>query len=84
MSQSEQQPFEFQGVSEPRLYEVFDLVKDPGNWKEPISTTVFKSQASAEEIQAAVVFFTGGRADISDEGESYWVRANGYYVEVGA
>ena len=67
-----------------RLSEVFDLVKDPANWKNPISTTVFKTQATEEEIVKAVTFFTGGVPDVLDEGESYWVQARGYYAEVGA
>lgn len=74
----------FGGMTHERLSEVFDLVKPVGNWKEEISTTVFKSQATSAEIDAAIIFFTGGAPDILDEGESYWVRARGYYAEVGA
>ena len=84
MSESQSAEIVFGGFTRERLSEVFDLVKDSANWKMPISATVFKSRASEEEISAAVTFFTGSMPDVVDEGESYWVRAEGYYSAIGA
>lgn len=72
-----------------RLTEVFDLVRDPENWKMPVDSFVEKGQATVGEIDAAVIFFTGSVPDIypceaSGGRQGYAVLAAGYYEAVGA
>lgn len=77
------------GYGRERLTEVFDLVKDPENWKLPVDAFVEEGQATVGEIDAAVIFFTGSVPDIypceaSGGRQGYAVLADGYYEAVGA
>lgn len=77
------------GYGRTRLTEVFDLVKDPENWKMPVDGFVPEGQATVREIECAVIFFTGSVPDIypceaSGGRQGYAVLAAGYYEAVGA
>lgn len=71
-------------MSDERLSEVFDLVKDSENWKMPIQARVPKAAATQAEIVAAVCWFAGGMPDFLSDGDHWWVIGAGYYVWVGA
>ena len=76
---------EFSGVKIQRLAEVFDLVKTPGNWKNPIDMLVVKDKATEAEIVAAVTFYCGGSPEVVDYDSDFWrVTGAGYYVWIGA
>jgi hypothetical protein len=67
-----------------RLREVFDLVKTPGNWKDPIDVKVPVSLATYMEISNAVSYFCGGQAMIEQVGDQWHVTDEGYYHWIGA
>jgi hypothetical protein len=66
-------------MSNERLEAVFDLVKSPEDWKNPIDTTVAKDKATAAEIETAVSWFTGSLPMVADKGDRWEVVADGYY-----
>lgn len=63
---------------------LFDLIKDPKNWKNPIDCWIPKQ--SFEDFHQAVVFFTAGFLQQTGEENGSLIRckANGYYVDCGA
>ena len=68
------------------LLELFNRVAPEDNWKNPIDKTLPGSLTDREllGIIEAVVFFTGSRPTIGQEGGSFRVKAAGYYVATGA
>lgn len=71
-------------MSDERLTEVFNLVKDPENWKMPIEAVVDRREATDEEIIIAVTWFAGGGCEVAGS-EAHWhVYAPGYYEEIGS
>lgn len=77
----------FSGIAVERLREVWDLVRPYPNWKGPIAAIVPMAAASAIEIEAAVIFFAGGRPSVErlPGGTRRWhVLGAGYYEWVGA
>lgn len=73
-----------QPMTDDRLREVFDLVRTPGGWKEPINARVPKVRATRGEIETAVCWFAGGTPDVRDDGAEWHVTGAGYYEWVGA
>lgn len=69
-------------MSNERLNEVFDLVKDPSDWKNPIEARVPKTKATSAEIQTAVSWFTSSLAEVADRGDHWQVYAEGYYMDM--
>lgn len=65
---------------------LFDMVADPKNWKNPIDATVNIFDAfSIEVLKRAIMFYTASTANVENVGpHRYRVRAPGYYVNVGA
>jgi hypothetical protein len=58
----------------------FNLVKDPGNWKNPIATFFHRSDATPDKIAKAIEYYTGSEAEFEDVGEGWWkVTSPGYY-----
>lgn len=75
----------FSGIEVQRLREVWDLVRPYPNWKGAIAAIIPQSAATREEIEAAVVFFAGGRPQVRDIQATRWhVLGAGYYEWVGA
>lgn len=75
------------GYSREQLSAAFDLVKDKGNWKNPIDALVDPG-ADLKAIAEATIFFAGSPADfvtVKRGGvEKVRVRAAGYYACIGA
>lgn len=69
-------------MSNERIDEVFNLVKPPSDWKDPIDTMAPKSKASAAEIEVAVSWLTGSMAMVADKGDHWEVIADGYYLSM--
>lgn len=69
-------------MSNERLDEVFNLVKDPADWKNPIEARVPKSKATAAEIRTAIAWTTSSFAEIADKGDHWEVYAEGYYMDM--
>lgn len=71
-----------------RLGEVFDLVKNPEHWKNPIRAFVPESLATQREISDAVVFFAGGLPTVEPAIKGgitgHAVTGDGYYLWIGA
>ena len=63
---------------------LFDLIKDPNNWKNPIDCWIPKQ--SFEDFNQAVVFFTSGFLQRTSEETQDLIRckANGYYIDCGS
>lgn len=72
------------GVSQKRLGEVFDLVKNRENWKYPIDAVVPIGVATVAEIEAAIDFYVGGDAFVTEDRYNMLVTAPGYYAVIGA
>lgn len=66
-------------MSNERLDEVFDLVKDPTDWKNPIDARVPKASATAAEIETAVSWNVGALPMVADRGDYWEVIGEGYY-----
>lgn len=71
------------------LREAFDLVADKSNWKLPIDAAVpDMTLGLAKRIRVAVIWFTGSvpkfRIAVKANGNTWTVRADGYYKAVGA
>jgi len=74
----------FMGYTKSELHIVFQMVRDPENWKNPIKAYI--NRAYAEKADAAVGFFTGGPATISSVPgcpDMIEVTAPGYYLSCG-
>lgn len=75
----------FAGFSQEQLTAAFDKVKDPENWKNPINRTVVLPESEWPVTHAAIAFFTGSEAVIFPRANGKArVRANGYYLTIGA
>lgn len=76
------------GFTLDELTAAFNQVKNPENWKLPISVTV-PADCDPEIISRAITWFTGCRADITAVQDSksrttgWHVEAVGYYAAVG-
>lgn len=66
-------------MSNERLDEVFDLVKDPADWKNSIDARVPKAKATAAEIETAVSWNVGALPMVADRGDYWEVIGEGYY-----
>lgn len=64
------------------LHAAFDRVKHPGNWKMPILAIV--PARDVELISDAVEFFTGSECHERPMGPVSEIKADGYYVAIGA
>lgn len=77
-------------VTRGELSKAFDKVADQANWKNPISCVVeIEDDAELLLIRDAVIFFTASEPTFSPvsngfSGNSYRVRADGYYKACGA
>lgn len=69
-------------MSNERMDEVFNLVKDPADWKNPIDARVPKAKATAAEIETAVSWYTSSLAMVADKGDYWEVYAEGYYMDM--
>ncbi len=67
-----------------QLRAAFALVKTPGNWKLPIDAIV-PGDADTRLIDNAVVYYTGGLAEIIPQADGT-LRAvsGGYYANIGS
>lgn len=72
-------------MTDERLREVFALVKNKANWKDPIDALVPMEKATEAEIVAAVQWFAGGIPEVTRERGNTWsVKGEGYYVWIGS
>lgn len=76
----------YKGFTERELREAFDIVKAEDNWKKPI--TVILDEGTYDKygdvIMAAIEFFTGSTVTVIQDGETFIMKAAGYYWSVGA
>ena len=64
---------------------LFDLVKDRENWKNPIQTTIVMADNEIPALSDAIIYFTGSVPMMTKlDGGRWLVRADGYYVAIGA
>lgn len=71
-------------MSNQRLIEVWDLVKNRFNWKDRIDALVPMEEATKAEIETAVRWYTGGTPEVVKErGHTWHVTGEGYYVRSG-
>ena len=76
------------GFTKQELDEAFDKVHFPtGNWKDPIFCRVHKKDLKA--VKAAIIVNCGcvadtGKDEKDDWEDMYFVKADGYYLSVGA
>jgi len=73
-------------VTRGELMKYFDMVADKANWKNPINARVKLAANEVAMLTEAVIFFTGSVPTIlpmARKGE-YKVKANGYYLTIGA
>ena len=76
------------GFTKQELDDAFDKVHFPsGNWKDPIFCRVNKKDLKA--VEAAIIVNCGCVADTwkdekDDWEDTYFVRADGYYLSIGA
>jgi len=68
---------------------LFNLVADKSNWKNPINATVdpkvlLEMGATKADLGKAITFYTGSVATIGREGKVLRVKADGYYIAIGA
>lgn len=69
------------------LCAAFDRVKDATRWKNPINATIPELNKEEELIMgSAITFYTGSVATFTalDENNFVQVKADGYYVAIGA
>lgn len=73
------------GYGQERLEEVFDLVKNPVHWKDPIDARIdlytwLDKSLTQDLVKYAVEFFTATEATISvsDDGRDFAITAKGY------
>lgn len=77
-------------VTRGQLEAAFEKVKPIGNWKNPISAVVILDVEEMAMIEEAIRFFTGSVAEfvelakLKDGKGRYRVRADGYYLAIGA
>lgn len=74
-----------------QLQEAFGKVKNRENWKYPVDATVWiKDQAALELIVESIGYMAGSCADCEalqsneKQGTQYRIRADGYYIDIGA
>lgn len=70
------------GYGEPALRAAFETVQAP-NWKDPIDTTV-EIGTDLEELETAIIFYTGSQPSFMRRGDRVHVEAGGYYEAIGA
>ena len=64
-----------------RLLVVFDVVSvSASDWRNPIRVFVDKNSATKQEIEDAVLFYTGTEAEVTTKNGRWLVRAPGYYA----
>lgn len=64
------------------LTAAFNLVADKANWKNPVDALI--DPAQREIVSDAVVHFTGSVPTFSPAGDKLRVKADGYYLTIGA
>lgn len=77
-------------ITHRQMKDAFDLVCNPDNWKLPIDTYIENpGEHMLEVIKDAVMYFTGTtayfrRVPETSGKDTFRVRAEGYYVGIGA
>lgn len=68
-----------QNAKQPERERLFKLVQDPHDWKAPIDAFVkYAWNIKPEELNDAIIHFTGTEATFIHETEGYTVKALGY------
>ena len=79
----------YDGFTEKELDQAFDLIKFPsGDWKDPIQARVLKKDLKV--LEASIIYYCGcGFSSVKKDNqdawdEYYYIKADGYYLSVGA
>lgn len=77
------------GITRQRLLDLFNVVVDPEDWKNPIDAVIDLDPADEQTLIQAVIFFTGSVPEIERHpfgGGDIETRviADGYYRTIGA
>jgi hypothetical protein len=73
--------------TEKQLEDAFNLVSNSANWKYPIDISLPNFSAASvdrELIKEAVIFYTGSVPTFTEYENRLVVKADGYYIAVGA
>ena len=72
----------YAGYTWAQLHDALLLVRNPENWKMSIDAVVPKD-ADVALIDAAIGFFTGGGAEVTEVEDGLRIQSEGYYVNIG-
>lgn len=67
------------------LLAAFNLVANKDHWKNPITTTLLQREVDEKLLTDAIIHFTGSVPTFSSmAGGRVLIKANGYYLTIGA
>jgi hypothetical protein len=72
----------YEGYSRNQLKVAFEKVQNKDNWKNPINSNINKNKKDV--IEKAIIFFTGSVPKFESNLNGLSVKADGYYIAIGA